>query len=73
MVTGFDTEEIKTKVNELEQTTDRIEVEITSLADVYQPIGNYLTPDDLIPYALKNEIPTKVSQLVNDSEFINKN
>ena len=73
LVTGFDTEEIKTKVNELEQTTSRIEVEITSLADVYQPIGNYLTPDDLIPYALKNEIPTKVSQLVNDSEFINKN
>ena len=73
LVTGFDTEEIKTKVNELEQATDRIEVEITSLADVYQPIGNYLTPDDLIPYALKNEIPTKVSQLVNDSEFINKN
>ena len=73
LVIGFDTEEIKTKVNELEQATDRIEVEITSLADVYQPIGNYLTPDDLIPYALKNEIPTKVSQLVNDSEFINKN
>ena len=73
LVTGFDTEEIKTKVNELEQATGRIEVEITSLADVYQPIGNYLTPDDLIPYALKNEIPTKVSQLVNDSEFINKN
>ena len=73
LVTGFDTEEIKSKVNELEQATSRIEVEITSLADVYQPIGNYLTPDDLIPYALKNEIPTKVSQLVNDSEFINKN
>ena len=72
LVTGFDTEEIKSKVNELEQTTSRIEVEITSLSDVYQPIGNYLTPDDLIPYALKNEIPTKVSQLVNDSEFINK-
>ena len=59
MVIGFDTEEIKSKVNELEQATNRIEVEITSLADVYQPIGNYLTPDDLIPYALKNEIPTK--------------
>ena len=73
LVIGFDTEEIKSKVNELEQATSRIEVEITSLADVYQPIGNYLTPDDLIPYALKNEIPTKVSQLVNDSEFINKN
>ena len=73
LVVGFDTEEIKSKVNELEQATNRIEVEITSLADVYQPIGNYLTPDDLIPYALKNEIPTKVSQLVNDSEFINKN
>lgn len=73
LVIGFDTEEIKSKVNELEQATNRIEVEITSLADVYQPIGNYLTPDDLIPYALKNEIPTKVSQLVNDSEFINKN
>ena len=73
LVIGFDTEEIKSKVNELEQATNRIEVEITSLADVYQPIGNYLTPDDLIPYALKNEIPTKVSQLVNDSEYINKN
>ena len=73
LVTGFDTEEIKTKVNELEQATSRIEVEITSLSDVYQPIGNYLTPDDLIPYALKTEVPTKVSQLVNDSEFINKN
>lgn len=73
LVIGFDTEEIKTKVYELEQATDRIEVEITSLADVYQPIGNYLTPDDLIPYALKNEIPTNVSQLVNDSEYINKN
>ena len=73
LVIGFDTEEIKSKVNELEQATNRIEIEITSLSDVYQPIGNYLTPDDLIPYALKNEIPTKVSQLVNDSEFINKN
>ena len=73
LVIGFDTEEIKSKVNELEQATSRIEVEITSLSDVYQPIGNYLTPDDLIPYALKTEVPTKVSQLVNDSEFINKN
>lgn len=73
LVIGFDTEEIKTKVYELEQATERIEVEITSLADVYQPIGNYLTPDDLIPYALKTEVPTKVSQLENDSEYINKN
>lgn len=47
----------------------------TAAIDTKQPKGNYLTEQSLEEYAKKTEIPTvptKVSQLENDSEFIAK-
>lgn len=69
LVIGFDTEEIKQELHQVESSIEGIQITIGGLSEIYQPIGNYLTPDDLIPYALKNEIPTKVSQLENDSQY----
>ena len=45
----------------------------TADIDTKQPKGNYLTEhQSLEEYAKKAELPTKVSQLTNDSEFITK-
>ena len=43
----------------------------TDAASLYQPKGNYLTShQSLADYAKKTEIPTKVSQLTNDTGYI---
>lgn len=60
LVEGFDTEAIKQDVNGLKIETSNINSRIDDLDDVYQPIGDY---------SLRNEIPTKVSQLENDAQY----
>ena len=61
LIEGFDTEAIKSDVNELKNETNSINSRIDGLDQIYQPVGDY---------ALKSEIPTKTSQLINNSGFI---
>lgn len=61
LIEGFDTEEIKTDVNELKNETSSLNSRIDGLDQIYQPVGDY---------ALKSEIPTKTSNLINNSGFI---
>ena len=49
---------------------DALNSRVNGLSDVYQPKGDYATADSLANFALKTEIPTKVSQLANDSGYI---
>lgn len=61
LVEGFDTEEIKADIEDLKEADNALGVRIDGLADVYQPKGNY---------ALTSDIPTKVSQLINDKGYL---
>ena len=45
---------------------------ISTLDNKYQAKGNYLTPTDIEGKADKTEIPTKTSDLTNDSDFTTK-
>ena len=45
---------------------------ISTLDNKYQAKGNYLTPTDIEGKADKTEIPTKTSNLTNDSDFTTK-
>lgn len=61
LIEGFDTEEIKSDVNELKNETSSLNSRIDGLSQIYQPVGDY---------SLKSEIPTKTSQLINNSGFL---
>lgn len=61
LVEGFDTEEIKADIEDLKEADTALGARIDGLADVYQPKGNY---------ALATDIPTKVSQLINDKGYL---
>lgn len=52
LIEGFDTEEIKTDVNELKNETSSISSRIDGLDQIYQKVGDY---------ALKSDIPTRTS------------
>lgn len=67
---GFSTEEIKEGMLELGRKVSELETKTDGLSDVYQPKGDYLTEKDLGDFALKTEIPTKTSQLTNDSGYL---
>lgn len=70
LVIGFDTEGIKEELHQVEGSIEGIQTTLAGLSEIYQPIGNYATIDDLAEFALKSEIPTKVSQLENDSGYL---
>ena len=58
--------------NEVTRATGA-ESNLQAAIDTKQPKGNYLTEhQSLEEYAKKTELPTKISQLTNDSEFITK-
>lgn len=62
------TEELLLKLSEYSETNHNHD-------GVYQPVGDYLTEDDLTPYAKKTDIPnvpTKISELDNDSNYTTK-
>lgn len=70
LIIGFDTEEIKQAINDLSAADSELCVRIDGLGDLYQPKGDYALTSDLAPYALKTQLPTKTSDLINDSGFI---
>lgn len=52
-----------------DQTENNIYDEWAYIGGVWERLGTYKATIDLTPYALKSEIPTKTSQLINDSNF----
>ena len=67
---SFSTEEIKADIKEMSGRIDALNSSVNGLSDVYQPIGDYAAASSLADYALKTDIPTKVSQLANDSGYV---
>ena len=52
---------------------DGLSLQFDGLQAVYQPIGDYAEASSLTAYALKTDVPTKTSQLANDSGYITSN
>ena len=67
---SFSTEEIKADIKEMSGRIDALSSSVNGLSDVYQPKGDYAAASSLASYALKTDIPTKVSQLANDSGYV---
>ena len=70
---SFSTEEIKADIALMSGRIDALSSRVDGLSDVYQPKGDYATTGSLADYALKTDVPTKVSQLANDSGYITSN
>ena len=66
---GFSTEEIKSSISSLSGSLEALDSAICNLTSIFQPKGDYVYESTLSSYALKSEIPTKTSQLDNDSSF----
>ena len=49
---------------------DGLSLQLDGLQTVYQPIGDYAAASSLTAYALKADVPTKTSQLANDSGYV---
>ena len=58
---SFSTDQIKADIKEMSGRIDALNSSVNGLSDVYQPIGDYAAASSLADYALKTDIPTKVS------------
>ena len=67
---GFSTEEIKADISSLSSGQTFLSSRVDNLSAVFQPKGDYAAASSLTSYALKTEVPTKTSQLANDSGYI---
>lgn len=67
---GFSTEEIKSDISSLSGSLEVLSSRFDNLSSIFQPKGDYAQASSLASYALKAEIPTKTSQLANDSSYI---
>lgn len=70
LIMGFDTEDIKERLNVVELDTEDLYRKHMELSSVYQPIGQYATIDELTAYAFKSDVPRYTSQLTNDAGFL---
>ena len=68
---GFSTEEIKAGISSLSGSLGVLSSRFDGLSAIFQPKGDYAQASSLAEYALKSDIPTKTSQLANDSSYIN--
>ena len=67
---SFSTEEIKADIALMSGRIDALSSRVDGLSDIYAPKGDYAATSSLASYALKTDVPTKVSQLANDSGYI---
>ena len=67
---SFSTEEIKADISSLSIGQEALSSRFDSLSAVFQPKGDYAAASSLTAYALKEEVPTKTSQLANDSGYV---
>ena len=67
---SFSTEEIKEDISSLYSGQTFLSSQVDNLSAIFQPKGDYAAASSLTAYALKEEVPTKTSQLANDSGYI---
>lgn len=67
---SFSTEEIKADISSLSSGQAALSSRFDNLSAIFQPKGDYAAASSLTAYALKADVPTKTSQLANDSGYI---
>lgn len=67
---SFSTEEIKADISSLSRSQAALSSKVDGLSTIFQPIGDYASASSLTAYALKEDVPTKTSQLANDSGYV---
>ena len=67
---SFSTEEIQADISSLSSGQTFLSSQVDGLSAVFQPKGDYAAASSLTAYALKEEVPTKTSQLANDSGYV---
>ena len=67
---SFSTEEIKEDISSLYSGQEALSSKFDNLSAVFQPKGDYAAASSLTAYAMKADVPTKTSQLANDSGYI---
>lgn len=70
---SFSTEEIKEDISSLYSGQEALSSRVDNLSAIFQPKGDYAAASSLTAYALKEEVPTKTSNLTNDSGYITSN
>lgn len=67
---SFSTDEIKSEISSLSIGQEALSSKVDGLSAIFQPKGDYAAASSLTAYALKEEVPTKTSQLDNDSGYL---
>ena len=67
---SFSTEEIKADISSLYSGQEALSSRFDNLSTIFQPKGDYAATSSLTAYAMKADVPTKTSQLANDSGYI---
>ena len=67
---SFSTEEIKEDISSLYSGQEALSSRFDNLSTIFQPKGDYAAASSLTAYALKTDVPTKTSNLTNDSGYI---
>ena len=67
---SFSTEEIKEDISSLYSGQEALSSRFDNLSSIFQPKGDYAAASSLTAYALKTDVPTKTSNLTNDSGYI---
>lgn len=67
---SFSTEEIKADISSLYSGQAALSSRFDNLSAIFQPKGDYAAASSLTAYAMKADVPTKTSQLANDSGYL---
>ena len=67
---SFSTDEIEADISSLSIGQEALSSRFDNLSAVFQPKGDYAATSSLTAYALKADVPTKTSQLANDSGYV---
>ena len=67
---SFSTEEIESDISSLSIGQEALSSRFDNLSAIFQPKGDYAATSSLTAYAMKADVPTKTSQLANDSGYI---
>lgn len=70
---SFSTEEIKEDISSLYSGQEALSSRFDNLSAIFQPKGDYAAASSLTAYAMKADVPTKTSQLANDSGYVTSN
>ena len=67
---SFSTEEIESDISSLSSSQASLSSRVDNLSAIFQPKGDYAAASSLTAYAMKADVPTKTSQLANDSGYV---